>query len=133
VYDDDSNNSFALALNLTNTAWKFAMNVSSPPYGTCEGGVPAIGTAQLLTATFNGTTHTATLQVNGVTVSTDTSMPAPTLSSSSPIALGGRPSVTVDGVPGLYGESAIFTDAKTGSPLLNLNRYWGSLYGIVVP
>ena len=133
VYDDDSNNSFALATNATGAAWKFAMNVSSPPYGLCEGGVPAIGTAQLLTAIFVGSTHTATLQVNGVTVSTDTSMPAPTLVSSAPVALGGRPSVSVDGLPGLYWESAIFTDAKAGSDLLNLNRYFGSACGIPVP
>jgi hypothetical protein len=140
VWDVQYTTGFCLLTNSTAGAWKLIVADGTSPYGTVEGGVPALGTPALLTGIFNN--GTATLQVNGTTVSTGT-FTNPSTNSESNVAIGygagARPQ------SGYYGDQCLCvgtgnaapnpqpTAALSGTTLLNANRFFGAEYGISVP
>ncbi len=135
LYDNDGANSFFLGLDATSTFWKFAMNNPVFPYGNCLSAAPfALNTPQIVTATFDGASHTGTIYVNGTSPSSSNTLNAPTLGSSSPVSFFGRTSAgAIECVPGVAGDGIIYTDVKSGSDFTDIHRYVGAEYGIAVP
>jgi hypothetical protein len=131
ILDNDYVNSFYLGLNSAGTEYQYIVNDSG--IGTCEGGTVTSGTMVILTAIYNSTTTTGTLQVNGMTVNSET-FTAPSLSSTANVeVLTYSGTAGTNGFLGIVFEVMIYTDAKTGSALTQLNRYLGYKYNISVP
>jgi hypothetical protein len=85
----------------------------------------------LFTATLNGTTTgTGILQIDGTTVATGT-FTNPTSAGASPVYIFNYQAGAI--MSGIVGDVYITTDCKTGSDLLNINRYFGYKYSISVP
>ena len=131
VIEQSDINSYSLTTDSSNAHWQAIVNDADTGIGSVTGGVPTVGTPALLTMILSGTT--VTLQVNGTSVNSGTVV-VPHLTGSVPSSLAsfGGAAGTFQ-VLGQYGDSAVFTDAKSASDLKCLNEYFGNKYGITVP
>jgi hypothetical protein len=131
ILEQNFNNSFYLGLDTTHTKYQYI--VADASLGTCTGGTVVVGTPVILTAIYSSTTTTGTLQINGTTVNSNT-FSAPSLTSTDNVNL--LTNASSGGTNGLLGdvlEVMIYTDAKAGAALTQLNRYLGKKYNITVP
>src|ERR1019366_8364995 len=89
------------------------------------------GTPVLLTMTMTYPAGNIALQLDGTTIATATGLTTGGGAGASRVNLMGYQSG--HNLAGALGDVYLTTDCKTGSDLLNLNRYFGAKYGITVP
>jgi hypothetical protein len=132
ILEHSYSTSFYLGVNSAATGYQFIVNDSG--IGTVEDTNLVYGTPCIVAGVYSLSTTTGTLYFNGSSTASG-SFTAPSSGTTSAITVG-RPSPFTGGAGQWSGgvlDIAVFTDAKSGSSLTNLFRYWGYEYGITVP